>query len=213
MWFRAVECFGLCYERGGFLFCGFEHKCRNSSTFSWTSEAAGSLCCCCCCTLVCSDPPVVSGYRTNTTLIEALGGNGVHFSPWWWSTADLMMLASTQGTPARFIVKNTLLRLLLWGELKLRQFSSAVCTILWWIGGCRERSGVLGVNMQSAQFSEHPWCSNMHYWSDCEYITDEVNPLILCLNHRFIDFLQECFCVYIILSGAIFGAHRNIYVV
>lgn len=29
------------------------------------------------CALVCSDPPVVSGYRTNTTLIEVLGGNGV----------------------------------------------------------------------------------------------------------------------------------------
>lgn len=27
--------------------------------------------------LVCSDPPVVSGYRTNTALIQVLGGNGV----------------------------------------------------------------------------------------------------------------------------------------
>lgn len=29
------------------------------------------------CARVCSDPPVVSGYRTNTTLSQVLGGNGV----------------------------------------------------------------------------------------------------------------------------------------
>ena len=45
----------------------------------------------CGCALVCSDPPVVSGYRTNTTLIQVLGGNGVEPSPWWWSTADLLV--------------------------------------------------------------------------------------------------------------------------
>lgn len=80
MWFRAVKCFGVCYERGGFLFtCSVDFntnvgihphfpKCLNHSRIPVLL---------CGCTLVCSDPPVVSGYRTNTTLIEALGGNGV----------------------------------------------------------------------------------------------------------------------------------------
>lgn len=95
------------------------------------------------CTHVCSDPPVVSGYSTNTTLIKVLGGNGVEplhgDDPQQTSPCPLlwlMMLVTTLVTPVQFIVKN---RLLHNRELRLRQFYRAVCTIHKWIGGAENR--------------------------------------------------------------------------
>lgn len=117
---------------------------------------------CGCCALVCSDPPVVSGYRTNTTLIEVLGGNGVEFlhgdDPQQTSVSPLLrlvMLATSLVTPAQFIVKN---RLLHNRELRLRQFHRAVCTIHKWIGGAENRQccGVSGLICKAHQVFEQP---------------------------------------------------------
>lgn len=97
----------------------------------------------CGCALVCSDPPVVLGYRTNTTLIEVLGGNGVEplhgDDPQQTSPSPLlrlMMLATTLVTPVQFNVNN---RLLHNGELRMRQFHREVFTIPKWIGGAENR--------------------------------------------------------------------------
>lgn len=74
-------------------------------------QTGESLVVMCGCALVCSDPPVVSGYRTNTTLTEVLGGNGIEplhgDDPQQTSPCPLlwlMMLATTLVTPAQFIM-------------------------------------------------------------------------------------------------------------
>lgn len=61
-----------------------------------------------------------------------------------------MMLATTLVTPAQLIVTNWLLHN---GELRLRQFYRAACTIHKWIGGAENRLhySVLGLNMQSTK--------------------------------------------------------------
>lgn len=113
--------------------------------------------------------------------VEVLGGNGV--GPLHGDDAQptspcpllrLMMLATTPVTPAQFIVKN---RLPHNGELRLRQFYRAVCTIHKWIGGAenRQHCSVLGLNMQSTQSLNNLHVGNqlitaLHYLRACTYI-------------------------------------------